>query len=155
MKHYRFSQLEPIAYYDKILGNFIHNIDIQSLQNIEMIEYKIKDYDTPENICYRLYGDSSLSWILLYLNSIIDPFFDWPLNSDELRKYCINKYGEIYLDSIHHWVYNGKIVNKKDGATSITNMEYEISINDAKRNILIPTTEVMSLFLNNLVIADE
>ena len=39
MKHYRFSQLSPIAYYDKVLGNFIHNIDIQSLQNIEMIEY--------------------------------------------------------------------------------------------------------------------
>ena len=136
MKHYRFSQLEPIAYYDKILGNFIHNINIQSLQNIEMIEYKIKDYDTPENICYRLYGDSSLSWILLYLNSIIDPFFGWPLNSNELQKYCINKYGENHLDDIHHWVYNGNIVNKKDDATSITNMEYEISINDTKVNTL-------------------
>lgn len=155
MKHYRFSQLSPIAYYDKVLGNFIHNIDIQSLQNIEMIEYKIKDYDTPENICYRLYGDSSLSWILLYLNSIIDPFYDWPLNNDELRKYCVNKYGQSHLDEIHHWVYNGKIVNKMKDATAITNMEYEISVNDAKRDILIPTTDVMSLFLNNLVAFNE
>jgi hypothetical protein len=155
MKHYRFSQLNPIMYYDKVLGNFIHNIDIQSLNNIEMIEYQIKDYDTPENICYRLYGDSSLSWILFYFNSIIDPFFDWPLNTNELRKYCINKYGENNLDTVHHWVLNGKVVNKSKDATSITNMEYEINLNDAKRKIQIPTPEVITLFLNNLVILDE
>lgn len=155
MKHYRFSQLNPIMYYDKVLGNFIHNIDIQSLNNIEMIEYLIKDYDTPENICYRLYGDSSLSWILFYFNSIIDPFFGWPLNTSELRKYCINKYGENNLDNVHHWVLNGKVVNKQNDANPVTNMEYEINLNDSKRKIQIPTPEVITLFLNNMVILDE
>lgn len=150
MKHYRWTTVDPIIYYDKILGNFIHNIGIMSYNNANMIEYKIKDYDTPENICIRLYNDSSLSWILLYLNDIIDPFYDWPLNTDELRKYMVNKYGEENLNKVHHYIFDGNIVNQMEGATPISNEEYEISENDKKRNILIPTSELMSAFLNSL-----
>lgn len=155
MKHFRFSQLNPIVYYDKVLSNFINNIDITSFNNIYLIDYKIKDYDTPENICYRLYNDSSLSWILLYLNNIVDPFYDWPLNTNELHKYIINKYGEDHLQDIHHWVLNNKVVNRQDNATPITNEQYEINVNDAKRDIQIPTPELISLFLNNLSAVDD
>ena len=129
MKHYRWATIDPIIYYDKILGNFIHNIGISSYNNANMMEYKIKDYDTPENICLRLYNDSSLAWILLYLNNIVDPFYDWPLNSNELRKYIVNKYGEENIDSIHHYIKDGYVVNRQPGASAITNEQYEIMIN--------------------------
>lgn len=150
MKHYRWSTVDPIIYYDKILGNFIHSIGIVSYDNVNMIEYKIKDYDTPENICLRLYNDSSLAWILLYLNDIIDPFYDWPLNTQELNKYMIDKYGSGHLQDIHHYILDGKVVNYSKEATPITNEQYETEENDKKRNILIPTTELMSSFINSL-----
>ncbi|MBO7044723.1 baseplate wedge protein 53 [bacterium] len=150
MKHYRWSTVDPIIYYDKILGNFIHNIEVFAYNNANLIEYKIKDYDTPENICLRLYNDSSLAWILLYMNDIIDPFYDWPLNNGELRKYMVSKYGSEHLGDIHHYVMNGKVVNRQTGAVPVTNEEYEITVNDNKRNILIPTTELMTAFINNM-----
>lgn len=150
MKHYRWSTIDPIIYYDKILGNFIHSIGVVSYNNANMIEYKIKDYDTPENICLRLYNDSSLAWILLYLNDLIDPFYDWPLNNSELRKYMIDKYGEGNLQNTHHYILDGKIVNYSKEATPISNEEYEIEENDKKRNILIPTPELMSSFINSM-----
>lgn len=150
MKHYRWTTIDPIIYYNKILGNFIHNIGIVSYNNTNMIEYKIKDYDTPENICLRLYNDSSLAWILLYLNDIIDPFYDWPLNSNELQKYIINKYGIDNINKVHHYIKDGYIVNEQPGATAITNEEYEHQINDNKRNILIPTVDLMGAFINSM-----
>jgi hypothetical protein len=143
----------PIVYYDKVLGNFIHSLGVESYNEVNMIEYQIKDYDTPENICYRLYNDSSLSWILLYLNNIIDPFYDWPLNTNELRKYIIDKYGIENMDKPHHYLdKNGKIVNKDspDVYSTITNEQYETLLNDEKRAILIPNADVMSSFLNSL-----
>jgi hypothetical protein len=139
-----------MIYYNKILGNFIHSIGVVSYSNTNMIEYKIKDYDTPENICLRLYNDSSLSWILLYLNDIIDPFFDWPLNSNELRKFIIDKYGEENIRKVHHYVKDGYIVNNQTGAVAVTNEEYEAQVNDKKRDILIPTPELMSAFINSM-----
>lgn len=156
MKHYRFTHTEPILYYDKVLGNFIDNIAITALNNVELISYHIKDYDTPENICYRLYNDSSLSWVLFFFNNIIDPFYEWPLNPNEFRKYIVNKYGEDHLNDTHHWIYNGYIVNSDvDGAKPVTNEQYEIQENDKKRDILIPTTRLMSMFLNNLTYVNE
>ena len=35
---------------------------------------------TPENIADRYYGDSTLHWIVLLTNNILDPYFDFPLN---------------------------------------------------------------------------
>jgi len=150
MKHYRWTTIDPIIYYNKILGNFIHSIGIVSYNNANMIEYQIKDYDTPENICLRLYNDSSLAWILLYLNDIIDPFYDWPLNTNELQKYIENKYGIENIKNVHHYVKDGYIVNNQPGAVAVTNEEYEHQVNDKKRDILIPTTDLMSAFINSM-----
>lgn len=150
MKHYRWATIDPMIYYNKILGNFIHSIGIVSYNNVNMLEYKIKDYDTPENICLRLYNDSSLAWILLHMNNIIDPFFDWPLNTNELRKFIIDKYGEENIRAIHHYVKDGIVVNNQTGASPVTNEDYETELNDKKRDILIPTPELMSSFINSM-----
>jgi len=156
MKNYRFANVMPIVYYDKVLGNFIHSLDIESYNNVFLVDYKIKDYDTPENICYRLYNDSSLSWILLYLNEITDPFFDWPLNTAELRKFVIDKYGIENIDKPHHYLDKyGRVVNREQGESYVTNEQYETQLNDAKRDIIIPTIDVMASFLNSLENTNE
>lgn len=145
-QNYRFIPEDLIIYYDKVLQNFMHNFNVQSVNNVVFITYLIKDEDTPENICYRLYNDSSLSWLLLYLNNKIDPFFDWPLNTIELNAYINNKYAN--PDEVHHWIKNTYIVNSNEsGASPITNYEYEIEVNDKKRLLYIPTAELMAQIL--------
>ena len=53
MKHYRWSTIDPMIYYNKILGNFIHSIGVVSYSNTNMIEYII--YDLLLNIKYKLF----------------------------------------------------------------------------------------------------
>jgi hypothetical protein len=55
-------------------------------------EYSIKESDTPESIAHKLYGDSERHWIVLLFNDIIDPQWDWPLQTDALNEYVNQKY---------------------------------------------------------------
>jgi hypothetical protein len=56
------------------------------------LQYTIKDGDTPEILAAKVYKDPGAYWIILYANEIVDPQFDWPLNSDAFYKYMVDKY---------------------------------------------------------------
>ena len=55
-------------------------------------KYSIKDSDTPEIIANKFYGNVERHWIVLLFNNIIDPQFDWPLESRTLINYINTKY---------------------------------------------------------------
>ena len=55
-------------------------------------KYKIEDGDTPEILAQKVYGDVERHWIILLFNNIIDPQYDWPLNTITLNNYINNKY---------------------------------------------------------------
>ena len=55
-------------------------------------KYDIKDGDTPENVAYNFYGSAERHWIVLLMNNIIDPQFDWPLEFRTLSNYIDKKY---------------------------------------------------------------
>lgn len=64
-------------------------------------EYDVTDADTPETLAYQIYGDSELHWIILHLNNILDPRFDWPLSTNNLTRFVEKKYSSI--NGIHHY----------------------------------------------------
>jgi hypothetical protein len=55
-------------------------------------KYSIKDSDTPEIIAGKFYDNVERHWIILLFNDIIDPQYDWPLDSRTLIKYINTKY---------------------------------------------------------------
>lgn len=55
-------------------------------------EYQIKDGDTPEIIASKYYNNPERHWIVLLFNDIIDPQFDWPLDSRTLIDFIDQKY---------------------------------------------------------------
>jgi hypothetical protein len=55
-------------------------------------EYNIQDSDTPEIIASKFYGDSEKHWVVLMLNNIVDPQFDWPLDQRTIISYMNEKY---------------------------------------------------------------
>jgi hypothetical protein len=55
-------------------------------------EYNIQDSDTPEIIASKFYGDSEKHWVVLMLNDIVDPQFDWPLDQRTIISYINEKY---------------------------------------------------------------
>ncbi len=58
-------------------------------------KYTIKDSDTPEIIAAKFYDHSERHWIVLLFNDIIDPQYDWPLQSDTLIDYINTKYSTV------------------------------------------------------------
>jgi hypothetical protein len=55
-------------------------------------KYKIKDGDTPEILAAKLYGSSEKHWVILTLNNIVDPIFEWPLANRSMGKFINSKY---------------------------------------------------------------
>ncbi len=58
-------------------------------------KYTIKDSDTPEIIAAKFYDNVERHWIVLLFNDIIDPQYDWPLQSDTLIDYINTKYSTV------------------------------------------------------------
>lgn len=66
--------------------------------------YQIKDNERPDQIAEKYYGDSQLDWIILIVNNITNYNDQWPLDTNSLYKYLIDKYGsEEELYSVHHY----------------------------------------------------
>jgi hypothetical protein len=87
-------------------------------------EYSVKDSDTPEILAHKIYGDPYRNWIILLINNIINPFYDWPLKNDALDNYIFKKYGQdidVARSTIHHYekettkksIYNGLLIDEE------------------------------------------
>ena len=55
-------------------------------------EYNVEDGDTPEIIAAKVYGSSEKHWVILNMNNIVDPFYDWPLSQRNIIKFIDSKY---------------------------------------------------------------
>jgi len=56
------------------------------------IKFIVTDEDTPEIIAYKYYGDVEKHWIILMMNDIVDPQYDWPMKERDLNKFIESKY---------------------------------------------------------------
>lgn len=116
------------------------------LDNLAFFEkYKIQGDSRPDNVAFELYDDSTLDWIVLLSNNIINVQTEWPLTQASFDTYLREKYGvgltteeEIYakIYDIHHWE--------------------TIEIKDSKGVVIIPAgLEVPSDYGENQVYYDE
>jgi hypothetical protein len=103
--------------------------------------YTVQDGDQPDMVAHKYYGDSNLHWLIVTINNITSRY-DWPLDQVALSQYVNDKYSN--PDGIHHYEINAtsgdtttklEVSSDTDGATSITNYEYEERENDNKRQI--------------------
>jgi len=75
-------------------------------------KYKIEGDDRPDNVAFKLYNDSTLDWVILLSNNIINIQSEWPLTQVSFDTYLREKYGvgldteeQIYtkIYDIHHY----------------------------------------------------
>lgn len=80
----------------------------------------IEDGDTPEILADKIYNDSGAGWMIILVNKIADPQFDWPMSYDAFDKYLTDKYGSIEAakTSIHHHEMVMTRVLQPDGTTT-------------------------------------
>ena len=85
-------------------------------------EYDVRDGDTPELVADRFYKNSELHWLVLHYNEIIDPRFDWPLDTNNLNRHVTGKYANV--NAVHHYedangnYVNGRVILLSLGAVS-------------------------------------
>ena len=65
--------------------------------------YSILGDDRPDNVAQRVYGDSSLDWVVLISNNIINVRNEWPMSQYDLERYLDNKYTAEQLQEVHHY----------------------------------------------------
>lgn len=105
-------------------------------------KYDVKEGQRPEDVAFEQYGDAQLHWIILMMNEMVNPYYDWPMGLRDLESFVAEKYTDV--NAIHHYEIaqssgdtNTKIHVEADtvGATAITNYEYEETVNDIKKQI--------------------
>lgn len=108
-------------------------------------DYEIEGWKSPEDIAYDVYGSVNDAWLIFVTNGIIDPYYDWLLSDTELVAYCKNKYGIDSVYNTHHYELDGVILpTQESGAIEVTNYDYEMRLNEAKRKIKIIRDEYVS-----------
>jgi hypothetical protein len=75
-------------------------------QNLAFFEkYNIEGDDRPDNVAFKLYGDSNLDWVVLLCNNIVNIQTEWPIPQTSFDDYVLNKYGDYdtLYNGIHHY----------------------------------------------------
>jgi hypothetical protein len=139
-------------------------------------QYSIKGDERPDEIAYEVYGSSEYDWVVLITAGIITYQNDYPLTSQELYDYTLNKYGLEGMSDIHNYestevrdnegrlIYPAGIIVAQDftipnpdiptsfisPVVGVTNFEYETNKNDEKRNIFMLRPSYLNQFLNDM-----
>ena len=161
-----FSYFSPLLYDPKGNGNakLVTNIlsririRVNMKKEIVMLDaYDIKENETPEIIADRHHGSPYYHWVVMILNNVSDVYHDWPKATRQLQKYVQTKYTEAQLSEVHHYelaqssgdtTIKIQVPQGTSGATTVTNYEYEVAKNDAKRSIDLLRNDYLGFFVD-------
>jgi len=167
-----FNNIPSIEYGSKVARNLMTRPAIKTklLNNPTLIyDYTIVDGERPDQIADFYYGDVNFVWLIFLVNNIVDPYYDWPLTSNQFKDYIIDKYGSVenaknttITTNIVHYKHNtkGTIISKDSydsgtytwsklygqtgNYTAVRQYEYELEQNEAKRDIKLIDKRVAS-----------
>tara|TARA_Y100001963_G_scaffold1829_1_gene2545 strand:- start:199 stop:879 length:681 start_codon:yes stop_codon:yes gene_type:complete len=148
-------------------------------------KYNIEGDERPDNVAHKFYQDSTLDWIILLSNNMVNVQTEWPLTQESFERYLYDKYEtDQNIYSIHH--YETKEVKNSLGATvvekglqvpkdfkveyldsnlgtytevggvgnllttEVTNFQYEVDLDDKKRQIYVLKQNYLNVVLNDM-----
>ncbi len=149
--------------------------------NLSFFEkYSIIGDERPDNVAFKFYRDSTLDWVVLLSNNILDIQSEWPLSQTSFDAYVLEKYGDynILYNGIKYWKTteikdsngtiivpeglivdekfsiqyydNGEYQDAKNFTIPVTNYEYEIELENKKRNIYILKQRYLNVVFNDM-----
>jgi hypothetical protein len=160
----------------KVVSDILRRVSVnqQTKENYAIYEeYTIQDGETPESVSFKLYGDPQYHWVVMLLNDIIDPRYDWPLTDTQLFDFVDTKYSgnisgvkyhtlsaddDTVVDSTQLTINRevdefgtGIVVGTEltyPSAYPITNLAYESKLNEEKRTIRVLRPKLLSAFVS-------
>ena len=125
---------------------------------VMMDPYDVKENETPEIVSDKHHGSPYYHWVIMLLNDISDVNHDWVKSTRQLQKYLLTKYTETQLTETHHYEISQtsgdttttiEVENSTyPSATAVTNYEYEVAINESKREIDLLQNEFLTFFVD-------
>ena len=92
-----FENFPEVVYDGKLVKDITRrNRFVRGLQNNPLLymPYTVEEGERPEDIANFYYGSVDYSWLVYMANNIIDPYHEWPLNTQEFNDMLIEKYAE-------------------------------------------------------------
>ena len=64
-----------------------------------------EEMSRPDVLAFNIYGDIKYTWTIFMVNDILDPYWEWPMDSKNFGMYLSNKYGSVDTSKItlHHY----------------------------------------------------
>ena len=143
-------------------------------------KYQVEGDDRPDNVAFKVYGESDLDWLVLAANNIISIQTEWPMTQYNFDQYLLDKYGTYdKINDTHHYetieirdstgvaVLKGGLnvpsdfsFKYQDNSTAystnpvkeVTNLDYENDIQTERRNIWILKGRYLNIALDDLEI---
>lgn len=114
-------------------------------------KYSVNAGETPEIVADIVYGSAFYHWVILLVNDIKNPYYEWPMEYSEFERFVTEKYGDYGKYDVHHYedADGNTVLSTAIGATSITNYEYETLVNEEKRLIRVLKPEYLGRFVEN------
>jgi hypothetical protein len=149
--------------------------------NLSFFEkYSIIGDERPDNVAFKFYRDSTLDWVILLSNNILNIQSEWPLSQTSFDTYVLDKYNDYntLYNGIKHWKTteikdsngtiivpgglivdqnfslqyydNGEYQEARNFTIPVTNYEYEIELENSKRNIYILKQRYLNVVFNDM-----
>ena len=143
-------------------------------------KYQVEGDDRPDNVAFKIYNDSSLDWLVLAANNIVNVKTEWPMTQLEYDQYLLDKYGTYEkINEVHHYEtveirnrdnvimvqkglkvasdYSITYYDQYDGGMvtkypvkTVTNYDYEEQLQTDRRNIFILKGRYLPIALDDL-----
>ena len=83
-------------------------------QNLTFFKkYSVVGDDRPDNVAAEVYEDSTLDWLVLLANNIINVQDEWPLPQNDFDRHLLDKYDDDY-NKIYNGIHHYETVEVKD-----------------------------------------
>ena len=145
----------------KMVTNILRRVRLRANMKKELImleKYSVKEGESPEILADKHHGSVYYHWVIMLVNNISDVNHDWPKSTRQMQSYLTDKYTETQLNEPHHYELpqtsgDTAIMIEVENttypeATSVSNYDYEIALNESKRSIDLLKNKYLSFFIN-------
>ena len=164
----------PLMTYDiknnnvyKLLPDILRRVKLRSSIRSGVFlfdKYDVPYGDKPEDVAFKIYGDSEFHWVILMTNNITDRYYEWPMTQPQFQNFIEDKYGLANIDAIHHYEITQtsgptsgtgpgdyshlvEVNSDEDNASSVSNREYEERLQDKYRQIKLLNPKYLTSFV--------
>ena len=145
----------------KLCTDIMSRVRIRTNMKKEIVmldTYAVKENETPEIVADKHHGSPYYHWVVMLLNDISDVNHDWVKSTRQLQRYLQDKYTAAQLVETHHYEMSqtsGDTTVKIEvenstypSASAVTNYEYEVALNESKRQIDLLRNDYLTFFVD-------